>query len=150
MDSVIEVIGKAQDNDGYISTFIQIGKGLKTFGEGGESPYVPYQGVRRWQALNNHELYNMGHLMTAGCIHHRATGKTTLLDIARKTGDYLYTVFQPRPKRLAHFGFNPSNIMGCVELYRTTRDPKYLELAQTFVDMRGSQPRGGSDQNPYG
>jgi len=33
-----------------------------------------------------------------------------------------------------------------VELYRLTRDPKYLELGGIFVDMRGSQP-GGTDVN---
>jgi len=36
--------------------------------------------------------------------------------------------------------------MGLVELYRTTRDPKHLELAGVFVDMRGSA-RGGTDVN---
>jgi len=61
-------------------------------------------------------------------------------------GDYLYKVFSPRPKELAHFGFNPSNIMGAVDLYRVTGDRKYLELASIFVDMRGSRP-GGSHQN---
>ena len=52
----------------------------------------------------------------------------------------------PRPPELAHFGFNPSNTMGAVDLYRATGDERYLELAQCFVDMRGSQP-GGGDQN---
>jgi len=36
--------------------------------------------------------------------------------------------------------------MGAVDLYRVTGDARYLELAQTFVDMRGSQP-GGKDLN---
>jgi len=131
MDRVIEVIGKAQQEDGYISTPIILG----------------YKGVtKRFEKLNYHELYNMGHLMTAGCIHYRATGKSSLLNIAKKTGDYLCKTFQPREPRLAHFCFNPSNIMGAVELYRTTRDDKYLELAKTFVDMRGSAP-GGTDLN---
>lgn len=128
MDEWIEVIGKAQAPDGYISTQIQL------------------TGRPRWQDLHRHELYNMGHLLTAACVHHRATGKDNFLHIARKLGDYLCTVFLPRPPELAHFCFNPSNIMGAVELYRTTGDPKYLRLAQTFVDMRGSAP-GGSDQN---
>jgi DUF1680 family protein len=30
----------------------------------------------------------MGHLLTAGCIHHRATGKMSLLEVARKSADY--------------------------------------------------------------
>ena len=88
----------------------------------------------------------MGHLMTAACVHYRATGKDNYLKVAIRTGNYLYDLFSPRPKRLAHFGFNPSNIMGAVDLYRTTGDPKYLKLASIFVDMRGSVP-GGDNQN---
>jgi DUF1680 family protein len=128
MDEVIEVIGEAQQKDGYISTPIII------------------RGLERFERVGHHELYNMGHLMTAACIHHRATGKSSLLDIAKKTGDYLYKTFKPRDPKLAHFGFNPSNIMGAAELYRTTGDTKYLELAKIFVDMRGSAS-GGTDQN---
>ena len=128
MDELIAVIAKAQAPDGYISTQIQL------------------TGRKRWEDLKYHELYNMGHLLTAACIHHRATGKDNFLTVARKLADYLCTVFLPRPKELAHFCFNPSNIMGAADLYRTTGERKYLQLAQTFVDMRGSQP-GGSDQN---
>ncbi len=127
MDEAIAVISKAQAADGYISTQIQLtDKG-------------------RWTKLNHHELYNMGHLLTAACIHHRVTGKNNFLNIARKLADYLITVFEPRPKELAHFCFNPSNIMGAAELYRTTGEHKYLNLAGIFVTMRGSQP-GGSEQ----
>lgn len=128
MDEMIAVFAQAQEPDGYISTPIKI------------------RGAERWQNLNNHELYNMGHLMTAACIHHRVTGKRNFLDVAVRLGDYLYRTFQPRPPELAHFGFNPSNIMGAAELYRTTGDKKYLQLAGTFVSMRGSRG-GGSDQN---
>ena len=127
MDEVIAVIAKAQAPDGYISTQIQLtDKG-------------------RWTNLNHHELYNMGHLLTAACVHHRMTGKSNFLAVARKLADYLCTVFEPRPKELAHFCFNPSNIMGATELYRTTGEKRYLRLAGIFVTMRGSQP-GGSDQ----
>jgi DUF1680 family protein len=79
--------------------------------------------------------------LTAAAIHHRATGKRTLLEVARKNADYLYGVFQPRPKHLAHFCFNPSQIMGLTE---PTGPPgkRHLELAGIFVGMRGSQPGG--------
>ncbi len=128
MDEAIAWVAKAQQADGYLSSWVQL------------------KGVDRWENLNHHEFYNMGHLMTAACVHHRATGKDSYLKIATRVGDYLYDVFSPRPKELAHFGFNPSNIMGAVDLYRTTGNRKYLELAGIFVDMRGSQP-GGSNQN---
>jgi DUF1680 family protein len=125
MDSVIAVIAKAQAPDGYISTNIQLGK------------------QQRWTEPRNHEMYNMGHLLTAAAIHHRATGKTSLVAVAKRAGDYLYGQFQSRPPQLAHFGA-PSNVMGIVEFYRDTADPRFLELSKIFVDMRGSAP-GGTD-----
>ena len=35
--------------------------------------------------------------------------------------------------------------MAAVELYRTTGKPEYLELAQTFLDMRNLVTDGGDD-----
>jgi DUF1680 family protein len=122
LDELISVIAKAQDEDGYICTQVQL------------------TDKKRWQATNHHELYNMGHLMTAAAVHHRATGKTNFLDIAVKLADYLWDTFSPRPVELAHFGWNPSNIMGLVDVYRATGNEKYMELADIFVSMRGSQP----------
>ena len=115
MDKWIELIGKAQAPDGYISMNVQLKPKLE-----------------RWQKISHHELYNMGHLLNAACIHHRATGQDNFLKIARKLGDYLYKTFKPRTKALARFGFNPSNIMGSVELYRTTKDKRYLERRRSL------------------
>ena len=129
MDEWIGVIARAQDYDGYIST--NIGHNRKA------RLRMPYR----------HELYNMGHLLTAACIHHRATGKNNFLSVARRLADYLYAQFKPRPKRLIHFAWNPSQIMGLAEMYRTTRDRRYLELAKIFVDNRGLSPGGGSHRN---
>lgn len=122
MDEVIETIGKAQQPDGYIATQTIV------------------RGWKRLQDVRHHELYVMGHLMTAACIHHRMTGKTSLLDVAKRAGDYLYNTFMPHDLALANFGYNPSYIMGAVELYRTTGDRRYLDLANRFIDMRGSHP----------
>ncbi len=123
MDSWIDLIARSQDDDGYICTQVQLDPEKE-----------------RWGRRIYHELYNMGHLMTAAAVHCRATGKETFLAVARKLADYLCSVFLPRPEKLAHFGWNPSNIMGLVDLYRVTNEPRYLELAGVFVDMRGSAP----------
>ncbi len=128
LETHIAHIAAAQEADGYISTQIQL------------------TDKQRWSDLHDHELYNMGHLLTAATTYYRVTGSGTFLEVARKLGDYLHGVFTPRPPSLAHFGFNPSQIMGCVDLYRTTGDDRYLDLATVFVDMRGSQ-EGGSDLN---
>ncbi|MDO6604578.1 glycoside hydrolase family 127 protein [Arenibacter palladensis] len=121
LDEIIEVIAKAQQKDGYLSTPIIIRDDLEPFTN------------RRY-----HELYNSGHLMTAACIHNRVTGKTNFLDIAVKHADYLYDLFSPKPDHLKRFGFNQTQIMGLVELYRTTKDKRYLELAEQFINMRGT------------
>lgn len=122
LDELIAVIAQAQEPDGYICTQIQLTE------------------KGRWQLRRHHELYNMGHLMTAASVHYWVTGKKNFLTVAQKLADYLYTLFQPRPPELAHYGWNPSNIMGLVDLYRATGDTRYLELAGIFVDMRGSAP----------
>jgi DUF1680 family protein len=119
LDEIIEIIGKAQADDGYLHTRIMI------------------EGMERWSNRQNHELYNSGHLLTSACIHHRVTGKRDFLNIARKHADYLCKTFRPQPKELARFGFNQTQIMGLVELYRTTRNREYLHLAEIFINMRG-------------
>ena len=121
LDEIINVIGKAQQADGYLSTPIIIRDDIDPFSN------------RRY-----HELYNSGHLLTAACIHNRVTGKTNFLDIAIKHADYLYQLFSPKPDHLKRFGFNQTQIMGLVELYRTTKDKRYLELAEQFINMRGT------------
>ena len=37
--------------------------------------------------------------------------------------------------------------MGVVEMYRTTRDPKYLELVKKLIDIRGHAGDIGTDDN---
>jgi len=124
LDEWIAVIARAQAPDGYISTNIQLTE------------------KQRFANTHHHELYNMGHLLTAAAVHHRMTGKDSFLAVARKLGDFLCRTFGPRPPELAHFAWNPSNIMGLVDLYRATGERRYLDLAGTFVSMRGSAPGG--------
>ena len=121
MDEIIEIIGNAQQENGYLSTPIIIRDDLEPFSN------------RKY-----HELYNSGHLLTSACIHHRVTGKTNFLEIAVKHADYLYDLFVPITPELERFGFNQTQIMGLVELYRTVRDERYLELAEQFINLRGT------------
>lgn len=128
MDEAIDVIARAQAPDGYIATQTQL------------------RGWPRYEKYQHHEVYVMGHLLSAACAHYRATGKSTFLQVACKVGDYLYTTFKPpRPAALEHKIFNPSQIMGLAELYRATGEPRYLEAVGFFVDYHGSTP-GGIDQ----
>ena len=127
MDETIGIVAQAQQPDGYIAT------------------QTTLRGRERFQQPRHHELYTMGHLLTAACMHHRLTGKTSLLEVAVRTADYVWRTFKGRDPELAHFPCNPSIIMGAVELYRTTGNRVYLDMTNLFIDMRGVAP-GGEDQ----
>ena len=133
MDNTIALFAKAQRADGYIHT-----------------PTLIYEREHPKQAKAfedrlNFETYNLGHLMTAACIHYRATGKRNFLDIAIKATDYLYRFYKTASPELARNAICPSHYMGVVEMYRTTHDPKYLELAKNLIDIRGLMKEGTDD-----
>ena len=121
IDEHIEIISKAQEEDGYLQTQIQL------------RPKVD-----RYENRKYHEMYNTGHLLISACVHHKITGQRNFLDIAIKHADLLYTIFFPETKQFGRFGFNQTQIMGLVELYRTTGDKRYLRLAERFINRRGT------------
>ena len=134
INRIIDVIGKAQRSDGYIHTPVSIKEKIE--------PDKKHEFANRL----DFETYNMGHLMTAACLHYRVTGNTDLLDIARKAIDFLYNFYLTASTELARSAICPSHYMGVVEMYRTTRDPKYLELASNLIKIR-SLVKDGTDHN---
>lgn len=135
MDRIIAVIAKAQRKDGYLDTETII-------------PERQGRPVKEFVERDHFETYNMGHLMTAACIHYRATGKTTMLALACKAADYLDRLCTKSPLELARNAICPSHYMGVVELYRTTHNPRYLALAKKLIDIRNLVPASeGSDFN---
>ncbi|MGP6089249.1 glycoside hydrolase family 127 protein [Antarctobacter jejuensis] len=122
MEAYIDTISAAQEEDGYLNTQITL------------------TDLGRWTDIEHHEMYNLGHLFTTACLHHQVTGTGKFLDIALRAADYLYDTFITRDPDLARFGFNPSQIMGLVELYREVGDARYLELARICVENRGMHP----------
>ena len=133
LDRAIAVIAKAQRADGYIHTPTLIRE------RHGDTNAVPFQD------RNNFEMYNMGHLFTAASVHYRATGKTNFLAVAIKAADFLYDNFHAASPDAAKSSVCPSHYMGIIELYRTTHDPRYLELAKKFFELRDQITDGGSD-----
>src|SRR5262245_34024399 len=105
MDEVVPVIAAAQRPDGYLHTPVLIRA------RNGDPDARPFQDRLDF------EMYNLGHLMTAACVHHRATGKTSLLDVAVKAADFLAGVFRTPTPDLARNAVCPAHYMGVVELY---------------------------------
>ena len=150
MDEIIAVIGKVQRQDGYIHTPVIISEMNKGVDSHKHETVVTGTKVgnkddKAFENRLNFETYNLGHLMTAGIIHHRATGKTTLLNIAIKATDFLCHFYETASAELARNAICPSHYMGVVEMYRETKNPRYLELSKNLINIRGMVDNGTDD-----
>ena len=127
VDDLIELIGSAQEEDGYLYTW--------------RTNRAAPDDTVRWSNLRwGHELYNAGHLYEAAAAHFKATGKRTLLDIALKNAILVDNTFGPG-KIVSPPGHQEIEL-GLVELYRITGDRRYLELATFFLEERGHAHAG--------
>ena len=96
--------------------------------------------------INEFEVYNMGHLFTSACLYKRITGKENFLDIARKAADFLENMYAEAEKKgEVQTAVCPSHYMGLVEMYRTTGEKKYLDLAHKAIVLRDSVKEGMDD-----
>ncbi|MGD2157621.1 MAG: glycoside hydrolase family 127 protein [Anaerolineales bacterium] len=127
-DGVAEIIIDAQRKNGYLNTYFS----LEQIGE-------------RWQNLrDNHELYCAGHFIQSAIAHQRAGRGDQLLGAAIRLANHIHSTFGPEEtgKRRGVPGHEEIEI-ALVELSRTTRDRKYLQLAKFFIDERGKGLIGG-------
>lgn len=123
-DEVIDLIGRAQCPDGYLNTYITI-----------QCP------ENRWKNLaEGHELYGCGHLIEAAVAYYQATGKTRLLEIARKFADLVDRVFGPGADQCHGYPGHQEIELALVKLYRVTGEARYLRLADHFIRCRGGTP----------
>ncbi|MGH2604392.1 MAG: glycoside hydrolase family 127 protein, partial [Dehalococcoidia bacterium] len=130
VDETIAAVAAAQQPDGYLDTY-----------------YILGDEAGRWTELvRTHELYCAGHLFQAAVAHHRATGKCSLLDVARRFADYICDVLGPAEdgKRPGTDGHEEIEL-AMVELARETGERRYLEQARYFLDARGYGLAGGDE-----
>lgn len=123
-DEVIDLIGRAQQPDGYLNTY-----------------YTVKEPGKRWTNLrDNHELYVGGHFIEAAVAYYEATGKKKLLDIMCRFVDYVDTIFGDGEDQIRGYDGHQEIELALIKLYRVTEEMRYLKLAQFFIDIRGEQP----------
>ena len=132
LDSVIAIIAKAQEPDGYLTTCVT-NKCYRLSG---------WWGRAKWEKINSHELYNSGHLIESAVAHYRATGKKTFLNVAIKNADLVCRTFGPNEGQIHRPGGHPIIEMALCKLYKVTGDKKYLEGAKYFVEETGRSTDG--------
>lgn len=123
-DELIELIAKAQQENGYLNTYF-------TIKEPGKA----------WTNLYEaHELYCAGHMMEAAVAYYEATGKRKLLDVMCKFADHIDSVFGREQGQLRGYDGHQEIELALVKLSRVTGEERYLKLAQFFIDERGAEP----------
>ncbi len=146
MDRIIDVIARAQKDDGYL--YISHICGNPRVNEMGTRPYS--------YVIHSHELYNMGHLYEAAVAYAQATGKTKLLDVAEKHARHVNKVFfegdsdyndgKPVNQAPGHQEIE----LGLMKLYNYTGKALYRDMAKRFLDIRGVSfiPDGRGTNSP--
>jgi uncharacterized protein len=84
-----------------------------------------------WQTqTTGHELYNIGHLLQGSIAYYRATGDPTLLEAGMRFVDnFLLPNYGPGKNQKPIVSGHSEIEMSLIELYRTTGNQKYVELA---------------------
>jgi DUF1680 family protein len=124
LDEVIDIIGNAQQGDGYLNTYYII-NGLE----------------KRFTNLkDNHELYCLGHCIEAAAAYYEVTGKRKLLDAMIRYVDCVDAHIGPEEGKLHGYPGHEIAEMALVRLYTVTGDDKHLRLAAYFINQRGRRP----------
>lgn len=123
-ESVIDIICRAQEADGYLDTYFQL-----------EHP------TEKWQnLLEGHELYCAGHLIEAAVAYYEATGKDKLLKCVCRLSDLITRTFGPNEGQIHACPGHPEVELALVKLFRATGEKRYLDMAKYFIDVRGKKP----------
>jgi DUF1680 family protein len=132
LDNIIEIIGKGQEADGYLTTWRTINPKKPP------ASWVKVIEGRRWESLEaSHELYNAGHLYEAAYAHYKATGKKNFLDIACRNADLIVKTFGDAEGQIAAVPGHQIIETGLIKLYYASGKKEYLRLAWYFLDNRG-------------
>ena len=123
IDAVIDMYGKLQQPDGYLSSW-----------------YLRIQPGKRWANLRDcHELYCAGHLIEGAVAYFEATGKRKLLDIMARYVDHIASSSARR--RQAQRILRPEELaLAAWKLARATGERQYRDLANYFIDQPARKP----------
>lgn len=129
IDSVLDIVAKAQEPDGYLYT-------SRTM-----NPKHPHNwaGDKRWSKEEDlsHELYNLGHMVEGAVAHYQATGSRKFLDIARRYADCVCREVGANPEQACVVPGHQIAEMALCKLYVLTGEKKYLDEAKFLLDYRG-------------
>jgi uncharacterized protein len=130
MDSIVNLIAGAQQQDGYLMTYFILGDINK-----------------RWTNMDKHEMYCCGHLIEAAVAVYNSTGNRKLLDVACKYADHIDRTFGPGKREWVP-GHEEIEL-ALVKLYKVTGQKKYIDLAFWLLEQRGHNLADWKEKDYY-
>jgi len=128
VDDVVELIGRAQQADGYLNTYFTV-----------KEPENRYKNL-----LECHELYCAGHMIEAGVALYEAAGKRELLDICIRLADHIVDRFMKEDGIPGHQEIE----LALMRLYHATGNRRYLDMTMRFLDLRGQDSKWFETHTP--
>ena len=123
-DDIISLFQKLQQPDGYMDSW-----------------YIRMQPGKRWTNLRDcHELYNAGHLLEGAVAYYQATGKREFLEIMEKLLTLVEATFGVEEGKLRGYPGHEELSLALVKLYRLTKEKRWLNLVEYFINERGKKP----------
>lgn len=130
-DKVVDLIARAQREDGYLDTFFQIKEKDRVF--------------KRIQ--QSHELYVMGHYIEAACAYWQVTGNEQALDIAKRMAECIAVYFGDGENQIHGADGHPEIELALARLAEVTGEQRFAELGRWFLNVRGKDPDFYDKQN---
>ena len=124
IDDAVDLLGKAQQKDGYLNTYYIL-NGLKN----------------KWGYLKEScQLYCAGHLIESGVTNYLVTKDEKLLGIVCAYADCIERAFGRGEGKIHGYDGHAEIELAMLRLYEITGNEKYKNLAEDFIEMRGTEP----------
>lgn len=124
IDELIQDMKDSQDDNGYLNEYFTV-----------------VEREARFTRRTDHELYCAGHLIEGGIAYAQATGKTTLLEVARKYADLIDRVFRIEHSASFDTPGHEEIELALMKLYHYTKEERYKLLCEYFINTRGTSER---------
>lgn len=124
IEAIIDDLEKAQAPDGYLNCWYL-----------GREPEKRLTNLR-----DNHEFYNLGHMLEGAIAYFQTTGRRRLLDVLERYIALIRKTFGTGPGQVPGYDGHQEIELALIRLYHLTGERAHLDLAAYFIDQRGQQP----------
>lgn len=120
-DALIDLIEKAQEDNGYLNSYFSI----------------LHPGKQFCNLREGHELYTAGHFIEAAVAYYKTTGKDKFLRLMCRFADLICRVFRQEDYRDAVPGHEEIEL-ALFRLWEATGQDDYRAMAYEFINRRGT------------